>query len=119
MAHHPLFGTTGEPAFIPTSMSTEAYLCVGQDENESSFFSCNHGAGKATKKSDDVIPLNQTELHAKMATRGVKLYNGKSKKVIEQDASSYKRAEDVIESVIENQIVKPVIKMQPIAVIMY
>ena len=119
MGHHPLFGTTGEPAFIPTSMSTEAYLCVGQDENESSFFSCNHGAGKATKKSDDVIPLNQLELHAKMATRGVKLYNGKSKKVIEQDASNYKRAEDVIESVVENQIVKPVVKMQPISVIMY
>lgn len=119
MQDHPLFKDTGEPAFIPTSMSTEAYLCVGQDGNESSFFSCNHGAGKATKKSDDVIPTNQAELHEKMATRGVKLYNGKSKKVIEQDASNYKRAEDVIESVVENDIVKPVVKMQPISVIMY
>lgn len=119
MHSHPLFKETGEPAFIPTSMSTEAYLCVGQDGNASSFFSCNHGAGKATKKSDDIIPQNQAELHEKMASRGVKLYNGKSKKVIEQDASHYKRAEDVIESVVENDIVKPVIKMQPISVIMY
>ena len=119
MGSHPLFQETGEPAFIPTSMSTEAYLCVGQDGNESTFFSCNHGAGKAAKKSDDVIPQNQAELHEKMATRGVKLYNGKSKKVIEQDASHYKRAEDVIESVVENDIVKPVVKMQPISVIMY
>lgn len=119
MQDHPLFKDTGEPAFIPTSMSTEAYLCVGQDGNDSSFFSCNHGAGKATKKSDDVIPTNQAELHEKMATRGVKLYNGKSKKVIEQDASNYKRAEDVIESVVENDIVKPIVKMQPISVIMY
>lgn len=119
MSNHPLFKETGEPAFIPTSMSTEAYLCVGQDGNETSFFSCNHGAGKATKNSDEVVPQNQAELHEKMATRGVKLYNGKSKKVIEQDASQYKRAEDVIESVVENNIVKPVVKMQPIAVIMY
>ncbi len=119
MEDHPLFKSTGEPAFIPTSMSTEAYLCVGQDGNASSFFSCNHGAGKATQKSDDVVPQNQAELHEKMATRGVKLYNGKSKKVIEQDASHYKRAEDVIESVVENDIVKPVVKMQPISVIMY
>ncbi len=119
MQDHPLFQETGEPAFIPTSMSTEAYLCVGQDGNASTFFSCNHGAGKATKKSDDIIPQNQAELHAKMATRGVKLYNGQSKKVIEQDASHYKRAEDVIESVVENDIVKPVVKMQPISVIMY
>lgn len=119
MKDHPLFKETGEPAFIPTSMSTEAYLCVGQDENTSSFYSCNHGAGKAVKKSDDVIPLNQEELHQKLSTRGVKLYNGKSKKVIDQDASHYKRAEDVIESVVENKIVKPVVKMQPISVIMY
>lgn len=119
MQHHPIFKSTGEPAFIPTSMSTEAYLCVGQDGNTSTFFSCNHGAGKATKKSDEVIPQNQAELHEKMATRGVKLYNGQSKKVIEQDAAHYKRAEDVIESVVENDIVKPVVKMQPISVIMY
>lgn len=119
MQSHPVFKETGEPAFIPTSMSTEAYLCVGQDGNSSSFYSCNHGAGKATKKSDDFVPENKEELQKKMQSRGVKLYNGKSEKVIEQDASHYKRAEDVIESVVENEIVKPVVKMQPISVIMY
>lgn len=116
---HPVFKDTGEPAFIPTSMSTEAYLCVGQDGNATSYFSCNHGAGKAAKKSDDVVPQNKAELDQKLAGRGVKLYNGRSSKVIEQDASHYKRAEDVIESVVENEIVKPVVKMQPISVIMY
>lgn len=119
MHNHPLFRETGEPAFIPTSMSTEAYLCVGTDDNQSSFYSCNHGAGKAAKKSDAVIPQNKAELDTKLASRGVRLYNGRSSKVIEQDSSHYKRAEDVIESVTENKIVKPVIKMQPVAVIMY
>lgn len=119
MSDHPLFKDTGEPAFIPTSMSTEAYLCVGQDGNMSSFYSCNHGAGKADKATDDVVPATREELQAKMESRGVKLYNGRSEKVIEQDASQYKRAEDVIESVVENEIVKPVVKLQPISVIMY
>ena len=119
MADHPLFRETGEPAFIPTSMSTEAYLCVGQDGNESSFYSCNHGAGKSDKKTDTIIPANKAELDQKLASRGVRLYNGRSSKVIEQDSSRYKRAEDVIESVTKNNIVKPVVKMQPIAVIMY
>jgi tRNA-splicing ligase RtcB len=119
MADHPLFGQTGEPAFIPTSMSTEAYLCVGQDGNDSTFFSCNHGAGKSATKTDSVIPENKAELDKKLETKGVKLYNGRSSKVIEQDSSHYKRAEDVIASVEQNQIVKPVAKMQPVAVIMY
>jgi tRNA-splicing ligase RtcB len=119
MGHHPIFRQTGEPAFIPTSMSTEAYLCVGTDGNESSFYSCNHGAGKSKEKTDTVIPENKIELDKKLESKGVKLYNGRSSKVIEQDASHYKRAEDVIESVTENNIVRPVAKMQPIAVIMY
>jgi tRNA-splicing ligase RtcB len=119
MADHPLFGQTGEPAFIPTSMSTEAYLCVGQDGNDSTFFSCNHGAGKSATKTDSVTPENKAELDKKLEAKGVKLYNGRSSKVIEQDSSHYKRAEDVIASVEQNQIVKPVAKMQPVAVIMY
>ena len=110
---------TGEPAFIPTSMSTEAYLCVGQDGNESSFYSCNHGAGKSKNKTDSVVPENKAELDAKLKTKGVTLYNGRSSKVIEQDSSHYKQASDVIASVQENGIVKPVAKMQPVSVIMY
>lgn len=119
MSDHPIFRDTGEPAFIPTSMSTEAYLCVGTDKNESGFFSANHGAGKSKDKTDSVIPKNKSELDKKLATKGVRLYNGRSSKVIEQDASHYKRAEDVIASVRENGIAAPVARLQPIAVIMY
>ncbi|MEI8096990.1 MAG: RtcB family protein [Candidatus Moraniibacteriota bacterium] len=119
MNSHPLFKETGEPAFIPSSMSTEAYLCVGQDGNDSTFYSCNHGAGKSTEKSDAIVPKNKEELATKLEQRGVKLYNGRSSHVIEQDSSHYKRIEDVIESVTENNVVKPVIKMQPISIIMY
>lgn len=119
MQDHPLFRETGEPAFIPSSMSTEAYLSVGTDENVSSFYSCNHGAGKADQKTENIIPQNKTELDKKLATKGVKLYNGNSSKVIEQDSSNYKRIEDVIESVTANNIAKPVAKLQPISVIMY
>ncbi|MFZ2300154.1 MAG: RtcB family protein [Candidatus Moraniibacteriota bacterium] len=119
MQDHPVFKETGEPAFIPSSMSTEAYLCVGTDSNESSFYSCNHGAGKSTGDTDAIVPHNKGELDKKLKSRGVTLYNGRSSRVIEQDSSHYKRIEDVIESVTENNIVKPVAKMQPISVIMY
>ena len=119
MRDHLVFRETGEPAFIPTSMSTEAYLCVGQDGNDSSFYSCNHGAGKSATKTESIIPENKVELDKKLKSKGVKLYNGRSSKVIEQDSSHYKRSDDVIASVKENNIVKPVAKMQPISVIMY
>ncbi len=119
MSNHPVFRETGEPAFMPTSMSTEAYLGVGTDENTSGFFSANHGAGKSKDKTDTVIPQTKAELDQKLATKGVRLYNGRSSKVIEQDAAHYKRAEDVIASVRENGIATPVARLQPVAVIMY
>ena len=119
MNNHAVFRETGEPAFMPTSMSTEAYLGVGTDSNESSFFSANHGAGKSKDTTDAVIPKSKAELDRKLETKGVRLYNGQSSAVIEQDASHYKRAEDVIASVRENNIATPVARLQPVAVIMY
>ena len=100
-------------------MSTEAYLGVGTDTNESGFFSANHGAGKSKDKTDTVIPQTKAELDQKLATKGVRLYNGRSSKVIEQDASHYKRADDVVASVRANGIATPVARLQPVAVIMY
>ena len=119
MSDHPTFRETGEPAFMPTSMSTEAYLSVGTDTNESGFYSANHGAGKSKHKTDAVVPQTKAELDQKLAARGVRLYNGRSSKVVEQDSAHYKQADDVVASVRENGIAIPVARLQPVAVIMY
>lgn len=119
MADHPTFSETGEPAFIPSSMSTEAYLVAGTNENKSSFFSCNHGAGKVAKKTESVVPENRSSLDNKLASRGVTLYNGRSKKVIEQDSSHYKEIGEIMAGVRENGIGKPVARMMPVSIIMY
>jgi len=119
MSHHPLFSQTGEPAFIPSSMSTPAYLGVGTDDNTSGYFSSGHGTGKSTFKTEDTTPQSKEELFAKMDEKGVKLYNAKSSHVIDQDASHYKNVEHAIETNKENNVLNPVAKMQPVAVIMY
>lgn len=119
MAHHPLFGQTGEPVFIPSSMSTAAYIGVGTDHNEDTFFSAPHGTGKAAQHTEDDVPQSREELLAKMARKGVKLYNARSSKVMLQDSSRYKNIERVIEGVVDNNIAAIVAKMEPVAVIMY
>ncbi len=118
MGNHPLFSQTGEPVFIPSSMSTPAYLGVGTDENESSFFSASHGTGRRNKIQEDA-PKNKNELFKKTKQNNVKLYNAKSKGVILQDSSYYKDVEEVISGMEENKIINAVVKMQPVAVLMY
>jgi len=119
MSNHPLFSQTGEPAFIPSSMSTPAYLGVGTDGNETGFFSSGHGTGKSKFKTEDETPESREALFEKMKKKGVRLYNAKSSHVIDQDASHYKSADEAIRANKMNGVLKPVIKMQPVAVIMY
>lgn len=108
---------TGEPIFIPSSMATPFYFGVGTDENDSTFFSASHGTGKSKEKQGDV-PQNREELMEKMKKSNVKLFNARSRQIIDQDSSHYKDVEKVIEGMVENKIIKVVAKMQPVAVLM-
>lgn len=118
MPAHPVYKETGEPAFIPSSMATAAYLCVGTDRNQESFFSAPHGTGKGKNSAEKSI-ANKEELFAKMKEKGVSLYNAKSSIVINQDSARYKDINRVIEGVEANGIAHVVAKMQPVAVLMY
>ncbi len=112
-----LYEETGEPVFMPSSMSTPAYLGVGTDYNTASFFSAPHGTGKSKNKTS-AVPKTKKELHQKMKENNVRLYNAKSKGVINQDSSHYKNIEPAIKGMVENKVIKPVAKMQPISVLM-
>lgn len=118
MTHHPLYKKTGEPVFIPSSMATDAYICVGTDNNQESFYSAPHGTGKGNNSEEKSIS-NKDELFAKMEAKGVRLYNAQSSIVINQDSARYKNIDRVIEGVEANGIAHVVAKMEPVAVLMY
>jgi tRNA-splicing ligase RtcB len=118
MAGHSLFSQTGEPFSIPSSMSTPAYLGVGTDQNESSFFSAGHGTGRRRIIREDAAK-NKSELFQKMERRHVRLFNAKSRDVVMQDNSYYKDVEEAIVGMENNKIINVVAKMEPVAVLMY
>lgn len=111
------FEETGEPIFTPSSMSTPAYLGVATDENESTFFSAPHGTGKSKEKTSSV-PEDKEALFNKMKDRGVRLYNAQSGGIVNQDTSHYKNIEPGVEGMKANNVMKPVAKMTPKAVLM-
>jgi RNA-splicing ligase RtcB len=99
-------------------MGTSAYIAVGTDQNESTFFSAPHGTGRRKQSQEDAAK-NKKQLFKKMEKQHVRLYNAKSKGVILQDSSYYKDVEEVISGMEENNVVKVVAKMEPLAVLMY
>ena len=118
MQHHPIFKETGEPVFIPSSMTTPAYLGVGTDENTSTFFSAGHGTGRRRESKSDK-PKDKKELFKKAEERNVKIYNAASKGVILQDSAYYKDVEEVVSGMVDNKMINVVAKMEPVAVLMY
>ncbi|MCX6766465.1 MAG: RtcB family protein [Candidatus Moranbacteria bacterium] len=118
MTDHPVYKKTGEPVFIPSSMSTDAYIGVGTDKNEDSFFSAPHGTGKGKNEKEKSI-TSKNELFAKMENKGVRLYNAKSSIVVNQDSARYKDIDKVMAGVETNGIAHVVAKMKPVAVLMY
>lgn len=118
MKDHGLFSQTGEPVFIPSSMSTPAYIAVGSDRNESTFFSAPHGTGRRKESQKDAAK-DKAQLFEKMKNKNVRLYNAKSDGVVLQDSSYYKDIEEVVQGMTDNKIVKVVAKMEPVAVLMY
>lgn len=118
MADHPIYKKIGEPVFIPSSMSTDAYICVGTDKNKDSFFSAPHGTGKGRNEKEKSI-ASKNELFEKMKDKGVRLYNAKSSIVVDQDSARYKDIDKVMAGVEANGIAHVVAKMEPVAVLMY
>lgn len=118
MKEHGIFSTTGEPVFIPSSMSTPAYIGAGVDGNESTFYSAPHGTGRRKNPEMDT-PENKAQLFSKMEKSQVKLYNAQSKGVLMQDSAYYKDVEEVINGLETNGIIKVAAKMEPVAVLMY
>ena len=66
MASHSIFSKTGEPVLIAPFAKKVAYICVGNDENEETFFSANHEIGKIKHLE---IPQNKEEEYAEKIIR--------------------------------------------------
>ncbi len=115
MSDHKIFKNTGEPCFFAGSMTTPSYLAVATDQNESTFFSASHGAGK---KKSEPNSFDKKELFKKLNQDGVRLYNAKSKGVVKQYSEYYKDINEVMEGIKQNKIATPVAKLEPIAVLM-
>ncbi len=49
MAHHPVFGKTGQPLLLPGTNRTSSYLCVAGEGADRSLYSASHGAGTTVK----------------------------------------------------------------------
>lgn len=101
----------GVKAIIPGSQGTSSYLVEGLG-NPASLYSASHGSGRKMSRAKAKSNLN---LSVEQARMGDIVHRIKSIEDLEEAPSAYKDIEDVIKR--ESMLVKPVMKLRPIAVV--
>lgn len=110
----------GEVCIIPGSMGTASYLCEGLG-NPESFMSCSHGAGRKMSRSAASERLTKEECDKAMegivCDRWSTVRRGKSagKLDLSEAPGAYKDIEEVIAN--ESDLVKPCVRLTPLAVL--
>ena len=103
---------TPNTVIIPGSMGTCSYICTGI-QSEAAFNSCSHGAGRALSRTE----ARQLDLKAEvemMDKMGI-VHGIRSKQDLEECPSAYKDINQVLQD--ESDLVNPIVKLTPIAVL--
>lgn len=116
---HPMldakYKTTGHPAIVPGSMGTASYVMVGTAAAKQSWYSVNHGSGRAMSRKEASRTISEEEFRKSM---GEVLYNARDWRLLIDEAPlAYKNIIEVVETLVDADIAKKVAKMKPLAVI--
>lgn len=101
----------GTKAIIPGSQGTASYVVVGLG-NPASLYSASHGSGRKMSRAKAKQNLNLRDEQALMKDI---VHTMDTTDKLEEAPSAYKDIEDVIKR--ESMLVKPVLKLKPIAVV--
>lgn len=115
------FKKTGQPVLIPGSMGTPSYILTGTEGSKRSFYSVNHGAGRAMSRKQAAGKrgydgaISDKAFHSAM--KDILLLCENKRRIKEESPQAYKDIDTVIETVVGAGLAAPIAKMHPVAVI--
>jgi tRNA-splicing ligase RtcB len=112
----------GQMGIIPGSMGTTSYIVIGQG-NDASFSSCSHGAGRRMGRAEACRRLDRTDCDAAMdgivfdrwKVSRTKAADGQKLPDLSEAPGAYKDIDEVLAA--ESDLVRPAVKLKPVAVV--
>ncbi|HHY71212.1 MAG TPA: RtcB family protein, partial [Thermoanaerobacterales bacterium] len=105
------YKNTGHPAIIPGSMGTGSYVVLGTDEIQRTFCSVNHGAGRVMSRKRAKSEFTGEDLMKQMGHVVTIAKNVKS--LLDEAPLAYKDIDEVIYTLVEAGLTKPLVKLKP------
>lgn len=106
---------SGHPVIVPGSMGTSSYVLVGTDKTAETFYSLNHGAGRALSRCSARQGISMTEFRQSM--QGIMLGARNHHALLDEAPSAYKDIDQVINTMVEIDLARKVASLKPLAVI--
>lgn len=109
------YKNTGHPAIIPGSMGTGSYVVLGTGEIQRTFCSVNHGAGRVMSRKQARSEFTGEDLMKQMGHVVTIAKNVKS--LLDEAPLAYKDIDEVIYTLVEAGLTKPLVKLKPMGVL--
>jgi len=116
-AHDAVLGETGQPVPIPGSMGTESYIAVADRGVEQTFNSVAHGAGRTLEKVHAAARFDAAQIERDLGADGIRLYRYRTDDIAGQAPASFKNVRRVVEAMSAFNLIRPVVRLRPIAVL--
>jgi tRNA-splicing ligase RtcB (3'-phosphate/5'-hydroxy nucleic acid ligase) len=117
LVHDPVLATIGQPVPIPGSMGSVSFIAVAQPGVADTFHSVAHGAGRVLEKARAAAAFDPAHVEASVREFGVRLYRYGADNIAGQAPASFKDVQGVVQAMETHNLIRPVARLRPIAVL--
>ncbi|MCK4319138.1 RtcB family protein [Candidatus Micrarchaeota archaeon] len=112
------YSSVGHPVLIAGTMGTASYVLVGEQKGlELTFGSTCHGSGRTMSRGQAIRTHDGAQLAHDLLKQGIYVKATKPRTLAEEAPDAYKNVDDVVASVAEAGISRPVARMKPLGVV--
>lgn len=115
---HTTFAQTGQPVVVPGDMGRGSWLMAGpRTKQNQAFGSACHGAGRALSRSAARRTINAEAKEKELRKKGV-IVQAATKNILSEEApEAYKNVDRVIQNTEKANLARPILRLEPMAVI--
>jgi tRNA-splicing ligase RtcB (3'-phosphate/5'-hydroxy nucleic acid ligase) len=117
LTHDPVLAALGQPVPIPGSMGTHSYVGVAQAGVVETFHSVAHGAGRVIEKIRAAEQFDPQKVESEVSKQGVRLYRYGADNIAGQAPVSFKNVHSVMKAMARLNLIRPVVRLRPLAVL--
>jgi tRNA-splicing ligase RtcB len=117
LAHDPVLADVGQPVPIPGNMGSASYIAVTRPGVSATFHSVAHGAGRVMEKVHAAEQFDPEQVERDLGSVGVRLYRYGTDNIAGQAPASFKNVRGVVEAMEAFDLIRPVVRVRPLAVL--